>query len=97
MWNTQRIPDGWIWQDIGNYYGAGASALNWRENQYDLILKSGKNIGERVKIDAFYEIFNAFNRKNPAAINGQPAPNLFGVVQQVLPGREGQVGFRIEF
>ena len=50
MWNTQIIPDGWIWQDIGNYYGAGASALNWRENQYDLILKSGKNIGERVKI-----------------------------------------------
>lgn len=49
-WNTQRIPDGWIWQDIGNYYGAGASALNWRENQYDLILKSGKKIGEPVKI-----------------------------------------------
>jgi D-alanyl-D-alanine carboxypeptidase/D-alanyl-D-alanine-endopeptidase (penicillin-binding protein 4) len=22
-WNTEQIPDGWIWQDIGNYYGAG--------------------------------------------------------------------------
>lgn len=41
-WGTETIPDGWIWQDIGNYYGAGASAFNWRENQYDLILKSGK-------------------------------------------------------
>ena len=50
LWGTQTTPDGWIWQDIGNYYGAGASALNWRENQYDLILRSGKNIGDSVKI-----------------------------------------------
>lgn len=50
IWGTQRIPDGWIWQDIGNYYGAGASGLNWRENQYDLILRSGKKIGDFVKI-----------------------------------------------
>jgi D-alanyl-D-alanine carboxypeptidase/D-alanyl-D-alanine-endopeptidase (penicillin-binding protein 4) len=40
------LPDGWIWQDIGNYYGAGATGLNWCENQYDLILKPGKYVGE---------------------------------------------------
>lgn len=49
-WGTETIPDGWIWQDIGNYYGAGASALNWRENQYDLILKSGKKTGDTCEI-----------------------------------------------
>ena len=47
---VNNIPDGWIWQDIGNYYGAGAAALNWRENQYDIILKSGKDIGDKVEI-----------------------------------------------
>jgi serine-type D-Ala-D-Ala carboxypeptidase/endopeptidase (penicillin-binding protein 4) len=45
-----NIPDRWIWQDIGNYYGAGSSAFNWRENQYDLILRSGSEIGSRVEI-----------------------------------------------
>jgi len=50
LWGTQRVPDGWIWQDIGNYYGAGASALNWRENQYDVILQSGEKIGDMVSI-----------------------------------------------
>jgi serine-type D-Ala-D-Ala carboxypeptidase/endopeptidase (penicillin-binding protein 4) len=40
-WESEAIPGGWIWDDVGNYYGAGAGALNWRENQYDLILKSG--------------------------------------------------------
>ena len=49
-WNSEHIPDGWIWQDIGNYYGAGAGKLNWRENQYDLIMKSGKQIGDEVSI-----------------------------------------------
>jgi serine-type D-Ala-D-Ala carboxypeptidase/endopeptidase (penicillin-binding protein 4) len=49
-WDAEQIPDGWIWQDIGNYYGAGADVLNWRENQYDLILKSGTRIGDPVKI-----------------------------------------------
>ncbi len=44
------IPDGWIWQDIGNYYGAGAWGLNWHENQYDLHLKSGETIGSPVTI-----------------------------------------------
>lgn len=46
----QTIPDGWIWQDIGNYYGAGAGGFNWRENQYDILLKSGSKEGSTVKI-----------------------------------------------
>jgi len=49
-WSTATIPDGWIWQDIGNYYGAGASWLNWRENQYDIVLRSGKTPGELCSI-----------------------------------------------
>jgi serine-type D-Ala-D-Ala carboxypeptidase/endopeptidase (penicillin-binding protein 4) len=45
-WKGEVTPDGWIWEDVGNYYGAGARALNWRENQYDLFLKSGNKIGD---------------------------------------------------
>jgi D-alanyl-D-alanine carboxypeptidase/D-alanyl-D-alanine-endopeptidase (penicillin-binding protein 4) len=49
-WSTQATPRGWTWDDIGNYYGAGARALNWHENQYDLILKQGKDAGDPVEI-----------------------------------------------
>ena len=42
------IPGGWIWDDIGNYYGAGSGGFNWRENQYDLILQSGTTVGSPV-------------------------------------------------
>jgi D-alanyl-D-alanine carboxypeptidase/D-alanyl-D-alanine-endopeptidase (penicillin-binding protein 4) len=41
VFGTQSIPEGWIWQDIGNYYGAGTSGLCWRENQFDIKLRTG--------------------------------------------------------
>lgn len=49
-WKSETIPDGWIWQDIGNYYGAGATGFNWRENQFDIVMKSGGRIGDPVTI-----------------------------------------------
>jgi D-alanyl-D-alanine carboxypeptidase/D-alanyl-D-alanine-endopeptidase (penicillin-binding protein 4) len=41
IFGTQSIPEGWIWQDIGNYYGAGTSGLCWRENQFDIKFHTG--------------------------------------------------------
>ncbi len=80
------------------------------------------NLGERVKAQVLFEMFNLLNRDNAAAVNGLeptcpndpanisplgPQPcNVhqtqggslgIGVVQQFLPGREGQIGIRFEF
>lgn len=48
--SMQPIPGGWIWDDIGNYYGAGHWGLNWHENQYDLVLKPGNKEGDDVQV-----------------------------------------------
>lgn len=50
LFGTQSTPEGWIWQDLGNYYGAGTSSLSWRENQFDLNLKPGSKEGSPVTI-----------------------------------------------
>ncbi|WP_461451159.1 D-alanyl-D-alanine carboxypeptidase/D-alanyl-D-alanine endopeptidase [Mucilaginibacter sp.] len=42
IFGSQSIPDGWIYEDIGNYYGAGTSGLCWRENQYEVKLHTGE-------------------------------------------------------
>ncbi|MDQ8005569.1 MAG: D-alanyl-D-alanine carboxypeptidase/D-alanyl-D-alanine-endopeptidase [Pedobacter sp.] len=47
---TSTIPTGWIWQDIGNYYGAGAGSICWRENQFDVHLKPGSSTGADVEV-----------------------------------------------
>lgn len=45
FYGLQPLPEGWIWQDIGNYYGAGCFGFNWKENQFDLVLQPGKKEG----------------------------------------------------
>lgn len=55
-------------------------------------------IKERLNLTGLFEVFNLFNSRNPAAVEtgvGKPTP--FGKSLQVLPGREGQIGLRIEF
>jgi hypothetical protein len=53
---------------------------------------------ERLKMQVLFEFFNILNRQNPAAVNSSLSqPAIFGTKSQVLPGREGQIGFRFEF
>lgn len=35
------IPATWIWGDIGNYFGAGANGLSYRDNKFSLFYNSG--------------------------------------------------------
>jgi len=67
----------------------------------NLDIRFGKrfNITERVKLEALFEFFNMFNHQNPAAVQTQQniVNSPFGSLRQVLPGREGQVGLRLQF
>jgi D-alanyl-D-alanine carboxypeptidase/D-alanyl-D-alanine-endopeptidase (penicillin-binding protein 4) len=44
------LPGGWIWEDIGNYYGAGVSGLNFNENLYKITFRPGRNSGDSAQI-----------------------------------------------
>lgn len=94
-------PDGnGTFNTIDHGTGAGRNAFT-APAYVNLDTRFAKRIalGERVKLQMLFEFFNLLNRQNPAAV-GQSATNLiqpFGKAIQVLPGREGQVGFRIEF
>jgi len=66
---------------------------------FDLRVGKRFNITERVKLQTLFEFFNVFNRQNPAAVETRQnlVNSQFGSLRQVLPGREGQVGLRLEF
>jgi hypothetical protein len=64
----------------------------------DLRLARPFSIGGNVVLTPIIEVFNVFNEQNPAAVETVPGrPTEFGQPLQVLPGREGQLGLRIEF
>jgi carboxypeptidase family protein/TonB-dependent receptor-like protein len=70
---------------------------------FDMRIAKRLDLKERVRLHAYLEFFNVLNRANPAAVNGLPPASTnsnapkFAQVLQVLPGREGQAGIRIEF
>lgn len=44
------IPNGWIKEDLGNYYGSAAYGLNINDNEYKLFLKPALQLGEKAEI-----------------------------------------------
>ncbi|MCB0843261.1 MAG: D-alanyl-D-alanine carboxypeptidase/D-alanyl-D-alanine-endopeptidase [Bacteroidetes bacterium] len=50
IFTTQMTPGEWPWEDMGNYYGAGASGLNINENSYRIDLKPGSTVGSATEI-----------------------------------------------
>ncbi len=64
VWDSQSLPTGWIWQDIGNYYGAATSALCWGENQTEISFKAGNNTDDPVAIKSNVEMYPFLNLIN---------------------------------
>lgn len=42
LYNGYVVPGTWMWTDIGNYYGAGLSSLNWKENKIGIQFTPGR-------------------------------------------------------
>jgi outer membrane receptor protein involved in Fe transport len=94
-----------IYNGRGIYWEGLGTALFARNSQnappfvnMDMRIAKRFNIGERVKAQALFEMFNLFNRDNPAAVQTlQGTTPSLGSILQYLPGREGQIGLRFEF
>ena len=50
------IPSSWIWGDIGNYFGAGANSLSYKDNKFSLFYNSGesKTIAKLISVKPNY-------------------------------------------
>ena len=51
IFDNQMLHDSWQWGDVGNYYGAGVSGLNFHENMYFVYFDAGKKLGYPASID----------------------------------------------
>jgi len=49
-WESALAVSSWLWEDLGNYYGAGACALSFHENTYFLFFQPGAKVGDPTQI-----------------------------------------------
>jgi len=54
VYDSEKIPSTWIWEDMGNYYGAGASALTVYDNLFRITFRSPPLPGQLTEITAIY-------------------------------------------
>ncbi len=59
-----QAPASWSWEDLGNYYGAGASALSFHENSYSLFFKPATEVGKEAEVLKVEPTVYRLNLKN---------------------------------
>lgn len=70
------VPGGWLWGDIGNYYGTGVSALTYLDNSYKIHFSSSATPGRPVKINYISPAIDSFlltNKVRSSNINSDRA------------------------
>lgn len=97
VFDKQVIPDKWIWEDIGNYYGAGIYGLSSFDNRYSLYFGSTP-IGELAPVDSvvpacknlFFDshVRGADNNRDNAYIYGSPWSFEKQIYGTIPAGRE---------
>jgi D-alanyl-D-alanine carboxypeptidase/D-alanyl-D-alanine-endopeptidase (penicillin-binding protein 4) len=92
--NGSSIPGGWPWDDIGNYYGAGISALTYSDNYYKIHFSSDKKPGIPVtinRLEPYIDSLTLLNKvvsseinKDLAVVYGSPG-SFSQVVEGTIP------------
>ncbi|MCY1718988.1 D-alanyl-D-alanine carboxypeptidase/D-alanyl-D-alanine-endopeptidase [Prolixibacteraceae bacterium Z1-6] len=82
IYTPEKVPDSWVWGDLGNYYGAGPNAFTVYDNMYRITFSSPKNVGKLTKVIAVNpkiermvisnEVLSADNNGDNAYVFGGP-------------------------
>lgn len=95
IFEDNMIPAQWIWADMGNYFGAGASGLTYIDNKYKIFFKSGAG-GTATSINAiqpelpglqFVNNVTAGGNDDNAFIYGSPYSN-YRVATGTIPANK---------
>lgn len=100
LFDREGVSPKWLWEDLGNYFAAGAYGINFSDNMYRLTLRSGKP-GSRPEIVGISPVIKGLrfenyltaksNYKDSAYIYGMPFSNERAVCGSIPAGRKAFV------
>lgn len=98
LYKYDGVPSGWVWGDIGNYYGAGPSGLTIFDNMCKLHFKTGKSAGDSTHIhcitpyipnlNVINYVFAANGNSDNAYVYGAPYSNDWFVMGSIPKNEE---------
>ncbi len=63
-YDSEKIPPTWIWEDLGNYYGAGPGAFTVYDNLFRITFRSPNEAGKKTEIMSVYPKIPGLQLKN---------------------------------
>lgn len=94
FFSDNPLPDGWTWGDLGQYYGAGTSGLDYKDNKVTLFFNSMKGDSGRLekvipqpKGVRYVAYVTADGKKDEAYVYGAPGASAFLVFGSIPPGK----------
>ena len=95
FFSDNPIPDGWTWGDLGQYYGAGTSGLDYKDNKVTLYFNSMKGDSGRLeKVNPqprgtkYITYVTADGKKDEAYVYGSMNGNNFQVYGSIPAGKK---------
>lgn len=103
VYADQDVPQTWIWEDMGNYYGAAARGIAVYDNTFELIFNTSENVGGTTEvarttpeipgIELQNEVTSSSENRDNAYVFGSPYDS-FRVIKGTLP--RGRNGFAVK-
>ncbi len=94
LYTSEKIPPTWVWEDIGNYYGAGTNALTVYDNLFRITFSSPSAAGDTTGIRAIYpqvsglkienQVLSSNVNRDRAFVFGSPLDG-FRVIRGTIP------------
>lgn len=85
VYDSDGVPETWIWEDIGNYYGAGTNAFTVYDNMFRITFRSPNRSGKLTKIISIYpkiedleitnKVLSSNTNSDEAYVFGSPLDN----------------------
>lgn len=77
VYDHEKVPATWIWEDLGNYYGAGANAFTVYDNLFRITFQSPSQPGRATKIMATYPKIDGLEIQNEVISSEVNADNAY--------------------
>jgi serine-type D-Ala-D-Ala carboxypeptidase/endopeptidase (penicillin-binding protein 4) len=75
--SDQDVPGSWLWEDVGNYFGAAASGISVYDDTYQIIINTPSTEGQPTEIEKTIPEIPGLSLKNEVTSSSNKSDNAY--------------------